>query len=292
MSKQNIVKKGVIVVAGLGTRFLPATKAMPKEMLPVLDKPVVQYIVEEMADSGITEIIFVTSSQKRPLEDHFDRDRDFESFLEGKGKLDKIKSLMELSEKVRFFYTRQSEPLGNGHALLCAREFVGNEPFAFSDGDSIIDSNTPVIKQLLGVFKKHGAPVIGVQKISDRKLMTKYGNVYGKEIGARTYKMSELREKPSEDKTSPAGLIVGGMRYIFTSEIWKHLEAQGKGKDNEIWVADAANNLAKKTKFLAYQYEGIYFDTGDKLSLLKTAIHFAFKDEKMREEIQNFLLNK
>ena len=292
MSKQNVVKKGVIVVAGLGTRFLPATKAMPKEMLPVLDKPVVQYIVEEMADSGITEIIFVTSSQKRPLEDHFDRDRDFESFLEGKGKLDRIKSLMELSEKVRFFYTRQSEPLGNGHALLCAREFVGNEPFAFSDGDSIIDSNTPVTKQLISVFKKHGAPVIGVQKISDRKLMTKYGNVYGKEIGTRTYKMSELKEKPSEEKTSPAGLIVGGMRYIFTNEIWKHLEAQGKGKDNEIWVADAANNLAKKTKFLAYQYEGIYFDTGDKISLLKTAIHFAFKDEKMREEIQSFLLNK
>lgn len=286
MEKQNKVKKGVIVVAGLGTRFLPATKAMPKEMLPVLDKPVVQYIVEEMADSGITEIIFVTSSQKRPLEDHFDRDRDFESFLESKGKLDKIKSLVELSKKVRFFYTRQSEPLGNGHALLCAREFVGNEPFAFSDGDSIIDSKTPVIKQLLSVYRKHNAPVIGVQKISDRKLMTKYGNVYGKELGDRTYRMAELKEKPTEDKTSPAGLIVGGMRYIFTNEIWKHLEAQGKGKDNEIWVADAANQLAKKTKFLAYQYEGIYFDTGDKLSLLKTAIHFALKDDQMRAEIQ------
>lgn len=290
MLKKSVVKKGVIVVAGLGTRFLPVTKAMPKEMLPVLDKPVVQYIVEEMANSGITEIIFVTSSQKRPLEDHFDRDRDFEHFLEKKGKLDKIESLIDLSKKVRFFYTRQSEPLGNGHALLCAREFLGDEPFAFSDGDSIIDSQTPVIKQLLKVYQKHGGPVIGVQKISDRKAMTKYGNVYGKEIGPQTYRMSELREKPAEDKTSPAGLIVGGMRYIFTKEIWKYLESQGTGKDNEIWVADAANSLAKKTKFLAYQYEGKYFDTGDKLSLLKTAIHFALKDDKMKEEIEGLFI--
>ncbi len=289
MKKQNQVKKGVIVVAGLGTRFLPATKAMPKEMLPVLDKPVVQYIVEEMAASGITEIIFVTSSLKRPIEDHFDRDRDFETFLEQKGKLDKIQSLIDLTKKVRFFYTRQSEPLGNGHALLCAKEFVGDEPFVFSDGDSIIDSKTPVIKQLLGVYKKYNTPVIGVQKISDRKLMTKYGNVYGKEVGARTYRMDDLKEKPAEDKTSPAGLIVGGMRYVFTKDIWKHLDNQGKGKDGEIWVADAANSLAKKTKFMAYQYEGIYFDTGDKLSLLKTAIHFALKDDKMKAEIEQIL---
>lgn len=289
MMKQNLVKKGVIVVAGLGTRFLPATKAMPKEMLPVLDKPVVQYIVEEMVASGITEIIFVTSSLKRPIEDHFDRDRDFETFLEQKGKLDKIQSLIELTKKVRFFYTRQSEPLGNGHALLCAKEFLGDEPFVFSDGDSIIDSKSPVLKQLLSVYKKYNTPVIGVQRISDRKLMTKYGNAYGKEVEKRTYRLAELREKPTEDKTSPAGLIVGGMRYVFTKEIWKHLEAQGKGKDGEIWVADAMNGLAKKTKVMAYEYEGVYFDTGDKLSLLKTAIHFALKDEKMRDEVRKCL---
>lgn len=291
MSKTNEVRKGVIVVAGMGTRFLPATKAMPKEMLPVLDKPVVQYIVEEMVASGIKEIIFVTSSQKRSIEDHFDKDRDFERFLEEKGKLDRIQSLLDLTEKVRFFYTRQSEPLGNGHALLCAREFVGDEPFVFSDGDSIIDAKAPVIKQLLGVYKKHGAPVIGVQKISDRQAMTKYGNVYGKEVGQKTYRMSELREKPSIEKTSPAGLIVGGMRYVFTKEIWKYLEKQGAGKDNEIWVADAVNGWAKKNKFMAYEYEGIYFDTGDKVALLKTALHFALSDTKMAPEIKNFLKN-
>lgn len=280
------VRKGVITVAGLGTRFLPATKAMPKEMLPVLDKPVVQYIVEEMVASGIKEIIFVTSEQKRAIEDHFDRDRDFEQFLESKGKLDRLQNLIDLSEKVRFFYTRQSEPLGNGHALLCAKEFLGDEPFAFSDGDSIIDSKTPVIKQLIKTYKKYDAPVIGVQRIEDKQAMTKYGNVFAKPLrDDRTFKVTEFREKPALKDVSPHGLIIGGMRYIFTKDIWKHLEDQGTGRDDEIWVADAANSLAKKKKFIAYEYEGMYFDTGNKLALLKAAIHFAMQDKDMRDEI-------
>lgn len=266
-------------MAGLGTRFLPVTKAMPKEMLPVLDKPVVQYIVEEMAESGITEIIFVTSSQKRAIEDHFDRDYDFENFLKQKGKYDKIKSLVELTEKVRFFYTRQSAPLGNGHALLCAREFIGDEPFAFSDGDSIIDSKVPVIKQLIKVFQKKEASVIGVQKLENKEAMTKYGNIYGKKTEEdKLYKVTEFKEKPHIDEVSPFGLIVGGMRYIFTKDIWSMLEKQNSGKDGEIWLADAANALAKKKPFFAYEYEGKYFDTGDKIALLKTAIHFAEKE--------------
>lgn len=287
------VRKGVITVAGLGTRFLPATKAMPKEMLPVLDKPVVQYIVEEMVESGITEIIFVTSAQKRPIEDHFDRDRDFENYLRAKGKYDRIQPLVALAEKVRFFYTRQAEPLGNGHALLCAREFIGDEPFAFSDGDSVIDSKIPVTKQLIKVFGQTKASVIGVQKITDRQAMTKYGNVYGKATGVkRTYRVQEFREKPAIDKTSPDGLIVGGMRYIFTKDIWDLLAEQGAGRDQEIWVADAANKLARKKAFYAYEYEGIYFDTGDKLALLKTAIHFALKDPAMAKEIKGLLDSK
>jgi UTP--glucose-1-phosphate uridylyltransferase len=272
------VRKGVITVAGLGTRFLPATKAMPKEMLPVLDKPVLQYIVEEMVASGITEIIFVTSSQKRAIEDHFDRDRDFEAYLESQGKLDRIQSLIDLSEKVRFFYTRQAEPRGNGHALLCAKEFVGDEPFAFSDGDSIIDAKTPVIKQLLDIFYKKKASVIGVQKMEDTEEMRKYGNVYGKPLGKGVYRVSEFREKPAAEAVSPLGLIVGGMRYIFTNDIWTILDSQGEGKDGEIWLSDAANTLAKKKKFFAYEYEGEYFDTGNKIALLKTAIHFAKKE--------------
>ncbi len=273
------VRKGVITVAGLGTRFLPATKAMPKEMLPVLDKPVLQYIVEEMAASGIREIIFVTSSQKRAIEDHFDRDRDFEAYLESQGKLDRIQSLIDLSKKVRFFYTRQAEPRGNGHALLCAKEFVGDEPFAFSDGDSIIDAQIPVIQQLLDIFYKKKSSVIGVQKIDDKESMSKkYGNVYGKSVGRGIYRVTEFREKPPIDAVSPLGLIVGGMRYIFTNDIWAILENQKEGRDGEIWLSDAANTLAKKKKFFAYEYEGEYFDTGNKLALLKTAIHFAEKE--------------
>jgi len=298
MSHKQTVRKGVITVAGLGTRFLPATKAMPKEMLPVLDKPVVQYIVEEMANSGIKEIIFVTSSQKRAIEDHFDRDHDFEEYLKSVGKYELIAPLVELSKKVRFFYTRQPKPTGNGDALLCAREFLGDEPFAFSDGDSIIDAKIPVVKQMIQVYEKMQAPVIGVQKISDKKEMTKYGNVYGKPepqtpiaklpkikglgywgqgLGA-VYKIQKFVEKPAIDKVSPQGLIVGGMRYIFTKDIWPILEKQKPSRSGEVWVSEAANTLAKKQPFYAYEYEGKYFDTGNKLSLLKTAIYFAEKE--------------
>lgn len=276
--KTQKVTKGVITVAGLGTRFLPATKAMPKEMLPVLDKPVVQYIVEEMAASGIKEIIFVTSSNKRAIEDHFDRNHDQEYFLKKKGKFDRIAPLVDLTKGLRFFYTRQSSPKGNGHALLCAKEFIGNEPFVFSDGDSIIDSKTPVIKQLLKVYKKQQASVIGVQRIEDRQAMTKYGNVFAEPVGGNIYKVKKFVEKPAVKKTSPQGLIVGGMRYIFTSDIWPMLEKQGTGRGGEIWVADAANALAKKKPFFAYEYEGQYFDTGDKIALLKTSMHFARKE--------------
>ena len=266
-------------MAGLGTRFLPATKAMPKEMLPVLDKPVVQYIVEEMAASGITEIIFVTSSLKRAIEDHFDRDKDFERYLAEKGKLNLLQPLIDICKKVRFFYTRQSEPLGNGHALLCAREFLGDEPFAFSDGDSIIDAKTPVVGQLLKVFNKMNASVIGVQKISDRQAMTKYGNVYAKETKEKkVFRVQKFVEKPDIDHVSPAGLIVGGMRYVFNADIWPMLLKQATGKDGEIWLADAANTLAQKKPFYAYEYEGEYFDTGNKVALLKAALHFAEKE--------------
>ena len=287
---QSKVRKGVITVAGMGTRFLPATKAMPKEMLPVLDKPVVQYIVEEMVASGIQEIIFVTSSQKRAIEDHFDRDRDFENFLKEKGKIDRIASLVELSEKVRFIYTRQSEPLGNGHALLCAKEIIGDEPFAFSDGDSIIDAGVPVIKQLLKVYKKYGCSVIGVSKTDDKESLTKYGNVYAKPLKEKgLYRVQKFVEKPKLSEASKEGLYVSGMRYIFTKDIWPLLEAQKSGKENEIWVADAANALASKKPFYAYEYKGEYFDTGNKLALLKAALHFALKDDEMKEEIQNYL---
>jgi UTP--glucose-1-phosphate uridylyltransferase len=278
MIKQK-VKKGVIVVGGLGTRFLPATKAMPKEMLPVLDKPILQFIVEEMADSGITEIIFVTSSQKRAIEDHFDRDKNFEEYLKSKGKESSIKSLVELTEKVKFFYTRQSTPLGNGDAMLCAREFVGDEPFILSDGDSIIDAKVPATKQLITAFNKKQTSIIGAQKITDRQMMIKYGNIFAKPTTEkRLYRVEKFVEKPDIKNTSPLGLIVGGMRYVFTKDIWPVLAEQEKGTGGELWVADAANSLAKKKPFYAYEYEGKYFDTGNKVALLNTIIYFAHKE--------------
>jgi len=298
MKNNNVVRKGVITVAGLGTRFLPATKAMPKEMLPVLDKPVLQFIVEEMANSGITEIIFVTSSQKRAIEDHFDRDYDFEAYLKSVGKYDMIKPLVELSKKVRFFYTRQAKPTGNGDALLCARQFLGDEPFAFSDGDSIIDAKVPVVKQMIKVFEQLNAPVIGVQKISDKNEMMKYGNVFGEKIkdlrlktgnhnlqssilnlDSRIYKIKKFIEKPNIRNVSPDGLIIGGMRYIFTKDIWPILLKQKPSRSGEVWVSDSANTLAKQQPFYAYEYEGRYFDTGNKVSLLKTALYFAEKEK-------------
>jgi UTP--glucose-1-phosphate uridylyltransferase len=290
MSISQKVRKGVITVAGHGTRFLPATKAMPKEMLPVLDKPVVQYIVEEMADSGITEIIFVTSSQKRAIEDHFDRNLDYEQYLKHKGKFDCIKPLVELAQKVRFVYTRQPKALGNGDALWCARDIVGDEPFAFSDGDSIIDSKVPVIKQLVNIFNKKKSSIIGVQRIEDKALMTKYGNVYGEKLkDQRTYKVSKLIEKPEISNVSPHGLVIGGMRYVFTKDIWPLLEKQKAGRDGEVWLADAADALAKKKPFFAYEYEGLYFDTGNKAALLKTWIHFAKKDKDLESCLKETL---
>lgn len=286
MSQKNNVRKGVITVAGMGTRFLPATKAMPKEMLPVLDKPVLQFIVEEMVESGIKEILFVTSSQKRAIEDHFDRDYNFEEFLYKKGTIARLEPLVNLCKKVQFFYTRQSAPLGNGDALMKARRFVGDEPFAFSDGDSIIDSSVPVTKQLIKIFQKKNVSIIGVQRIDDKKAMTRYGNVYGDPTDEkRLYKITAFKEKPAQKDVSPLGLIVGGMRYIFTSDIWSILEKQKKGKGGEVWVADAAHTLARQKDFFAYEYDGIYFDTGNKVALLKTALHFAMKDEELREEI-------
>ncbi|PIR74108.1 MAG: UTP--glucose-1-phosphate uridylyltransferase [Candidatus Magasanikbacteria bacterium CG10_big_fil_rev_8_21_14_0_10_47_10] len=206
------------------------------------------------------------------------------------GKYDRIAPLVELTKKANFFYTRQSSPKGNGHALLFAKEFIGDDPFAFSDGDSIIDSKTPVTQQLIKVFHKHGAPVIGVQHITDKKAMTKYGNVYGTpQKDARVFRVSKFAEKPDEKHVSPHGLIVGGMRYILTKDIWPILEKQAAGRGGEIWLSDAANTLAKRKKFFAYEYEGKYLDTGNKEALLKAAIHFAMKDPTMRTEIQELV---
>lgn len=274
------VQKGVILAAGLGTRFLPITKSIPKEMLPVLNKPVLQYIVEEMVESGIKEIIIVISPEKQAIKRYFTRDLRFEKELKKCGKYDRIEGLVDLLKKAKFNFVYQEIPLGNGHALLMARQLIKNEPFVCSDADSIISGKIPAVKQLLGVYRQTGASVIGVQKINDKNAMTKYGNVYGEPTtDKRVYKVKEFFEKPALESVSPLGLIVGGMRYVFTPDIWKVLLKQKKGRSGEIWLADAANALAREKDFFAYEYEGKYLDTGNQDALLNAASFFKSKKE-------------
>lgn len=264
------VRKGVIVAAGLGTRFLPITKSIPKEMLPVGNKPGLQLIVEEMADSGIEEIILVISREKKAIKHYFSPDKKFDRKLKSLGKADNILGLNELLRKVKFRFAYQNKPMGNGHAILCAKKFIGNEPFACADADGIIASQTPATRQLLEVFYEKQAPVIGVQKITDKTAMTKYGNVYGKPVSECVYQVEKFVEKPELANVSPHGLIVGGMRYIFTPAIWGALKKQQKGRGGEIWAADAADYLAKSSPFYAYVYEGKFLDTGRVESWLET----------------------
>jgi len=268
------VRKGVIVAAGLGTRFLPITKSIPKEMLPVGNKPGLQLIVEEMADSGIEEIILVINRDKKAIKHYFTPDKKFEQKLKKLGKDEQIKELTDLLKQVKIRFAYQNKPLGNGHAILCAKKFIGNEPFACADADGIIASSIPATKQLLEVFYEKHAPVIGVQKIIDKAAMTKYGNVYGLPESEQVYRVEKFEEKPNIENVSPHGLIVGGMRYVFTSDIWQELSACGKGRGGEIWAADAANNLAKKRPFYALAYEGKYLDTGRVESWLETNKYF------------------
>src|SRR3989339_2050553 len=268
------VRKGVIVAAGLGTRFLPITKSIPKEMLPVGNKPGLQLIVEEMADSGIEEIILVINRDKKAIKHYFTPDKKFEQKLKKLGKDEQIKELTDLLKQVKIRFAYQNKPLGNGHAILCAKKFIGNEPFACADADGIIDSRMPATRQLLEVFYEKQAPVIGVQKIIDKAAMTKYGNVYGLPESEQVYRVEKFEEKPNIENVSPHGLIVGGMRYVFTSDIWQELSACGKGRGGEIWAADAANNLAKKRPFYALAYEGKYLDTGRVESWLDTNEYF------------------
>ena len=274
MVKTPKVRKGVIVAAGLGTRFLPITKSIPKEMLPIGNKPGLQLIVEEMADSGIEEIVIVINRDKTAIKKYFSPDKKFEKKLQKLGKYDKIQGLVGLLKKVKIRFAYQNKPLGNGHAILCAKKFVGNEPFACADADGIIASQTPATKQILEVFYEKQAPVIGVQKLVDKQAMTKYGNVYGEPVGGGVYQVEKFAEKPSIENVSPHGLIVGGMRYIFTPEIWPELKACDRGRGGEIWAADAANNLAKKRPFYALTYEGKYLDTGRVESWLDTNEYF------------------
>lgn len=280
------VKKAIIPAAGLGTRFLPATKAMPKEMLPIVDKPTIQYIVEEAVRSGIEDIIIVTGKGKRAIEDHFDFSFELEQNLFQKGKLDLLEEVQKPSKLVDIHYIRQKEPKGLGHAIWCARKFIGNEPFAVLLGDDIVKSDTPCLEQLINQYGKHQSSIIGVQQVPEDQV-SRYGIVDGKQLNDRLYSVSHLVEKPKQQE-SPSNVAIMG-RYILTPQIFELLENQTPGAGGEIQLTDAIAELNQAEDVYAYEFEGIRYDVGEKLGFIKTTIDFALQRDDLRYDLLNYL---
>ncbi|MBI1920733.1 MAG: UTP--glucose-1-phosphate uridylyltransferase GalU [Geobacter sp.] len=280
------VKKAIFPVAGLGTRFLPATKASPKEMLPLIDKPLVQYVVEEAVASGIEQILFVTGRGKRAIEDHFDISFELETLLQEKGKDQTLREMREISEMVNFFYVRQKQAMGLGHAILCARDFVGDEPFAVLLGDDIIDAGKPCLGQLLEVYERYHGPVLALEMVSPEQISS-YGCVRANHISERIYEITDLVEKPKKEE-APSNLAIIG-RYVLTPDIFPILAQQKPGKGGEIQLTDAILKLSKKEAIYGCRFEGIRHDCGDKLGFLKATVDMALKREEFNQEFEDYL---
>lgn len=282
------VRKAIIPAAGLGTRFLPATKAQPKEMLPIVDKPTLQYIIEEAVESGIEEILIITGRNKKSIEDHFDKSVELELVLEEKGKKELLDIVKNISNMINIHYIRQKEPKGLGHAISCAKHFIGDEPFAVMLGDDIVDSDTPCLKQLIDAYKEYRTTILGVQEVA-KENTNKYGIVGGKHIEDRVYKVKDLVEKPDPDE-APSNIAILG-RYIITPSIFEILENLPAGKGGEIQLTDGLKELSKKEAMYAYNFEGRRYDVGDKLGFLEATVDFALKRENLRDEFLKYLLN-
>ena len=272
------IRKCVIPVAGMGTRFLPATKAVPKELFPIIDKPTLQYIVEEAVESGIEEIFFITSSYKNAIVDHFDKSYELENRLKESGKEDKLKIVQEVPNLAKFYYIRQGEPMGSGHAINLAKSFVGDEPFAVMFGDDLMKSDIPVLKQLIDIYEQKDCNVIGVQEV-DPKLVYKYGII---EYDNNDGKIKNIVEKPSvqEAPSNHAGLG----RYIVKPEIFDELDKLKKGVGNEYQFVDGMKALMQKQDFYACKFDGKYFDIGSQVGYLKANIEFAKDREDLNED--------
>ena len=288
MSK-NTVRKAIIPAAGLGTRFLPATKAQAKEMLPIVDKPTLQYIIEEAIESGIEEILIVTGRNKKCIEDHFDRSVELELELENKGKKEMLDMVKNISNMVNIHYIRQKEPKGLGHAVHCAKSFIGDEPFAVLLGDDIVDSETPCLKQMINAYDEYKTSILGVQEVG-KENVDKYGILDVKHIEDRVYKVKDMIEKPSIED-APSNIAILG-RYIITPEIFNILENQEPGKGGEIQLTDALKTLATKEAIYAYNFEGRRYDVGDKLGFLEATVDFALKRPELRDDFISFLKSK
>ncbi|SEF56124.1 UTP--glucose-1-phosphate uridylyltransferase [Caloramator fervidus] len=280
------VRKAVIPAAGLGTRFLPATKAQPKEMLPIVDTPTIQYIIEEAVNSGIEEILIITGRNKRAIEDHFDRSIELEFELKEKNKHDMLNMINNITNMAQIHYIRQKEPKGLGHAILCAKSFVGNEPFAVLLGDDVVDSKVPCLKQLIDAYNMYKTTILGVQEVKEDDV-DKYGIISGVKIEDRIYKVTDLVEKPKKEE-APSNIAILG-RYIITPEIFNILENTKPGKNGEIQLTDALKELLNKEAIYAYNFEGKRYDVGNKLGFLQATIEFALKREDIKDEFLNYL---
>ncbi len=281
------VKKAIIPAAGLGTRFLPATKAQPKEMLPIVDKPTIQYIIEEAVQSGIEEILIITGRNKRAIEDHFDKSVELEQELECTGKDELLKLVKDISNMANIHYIRQKEPKGLGHAISCARTFVGNEPFAVMLGDDVVDSEVPCLKQLINCYNEFKTTILGVQEVP-KKDVHKYGIVKGIHIEERVYKVKDLVEKPKVEE-APSNVAILG-RYIITPQIFDILASTKPGKGGEIQLTDALKELINLEAMYAYNFEGRRYDVGDKQGFLEANVEFALKRKDLNESFMKYLL--
>ncbi|WP_391207659.1 UTP--glucose-1-phosphate uridylyltransferase GalU [Psychrobacillus sp. L4] len=279
------VRKAIIPAAGLGTRFLPATKAMPKEMLPIVDRPTIEYIVEEAIASGIEDIIIVTGKGKRAIEDHFDRNFELEENLIGKGKFDLLEKVNQ-SSKVEIHYIRQKEPKGLGHAVWCARNFIGDEPFAVLLGDDIVQAEKPCLKQLIEQYDETGSSVIGVQTVAEENTH-RYGIIDPSSKDGRLYEVSNFVEKPVQG-TAPSNLAIMG-RYILTPEIFDFLGKQETGAGGEIQLTDAIQKLNEIQNVYAFDFEGKRYDVGEKLGFIQTTIEMALQDDGLRDDLLEYL---
>ncbi|MCR8855714.1 UTP--glucose-1-phosphate uridylyltransferase GalU [Lysinibacillus fusiformis] len=284
----NKIRKAIIPAAGLGTRFLPATKAMPKEMLPIVDKPTIQYIVEEAIASGIEDIIIVTGKGKRAIEDHFDNALELETNLLEKGKFDILEKVQE-SANVEIHYIRQKEPLGLGHAIWCARKFIGDEPFAVLLGDDIVKSEEPCLKQLMNQYENILSSVIGVQEVANEDVH-RYGVIDPVSSDSKLMQVTKFVEKPALGEAPSNFAIIG--RYILTPEIFRFLDEKKKGKGGEIQLTDAIESLNGIQRVFAYAFEGRRYDVGEQLGFIETIIDFALERDDLSAGIKEFILKK
>jgi UTP--glucose-1-phosphate uridylyltransferase len=281
-----MIRKAVIPAAGFGSRFLPATKVQPKEMLPIIDTPTIQYVIDETVQSGISQILIITGKGKQAIENHFDRSFELEAELERKHKHKQLKEVLELSSMAEIFYIRQKELNGLGDAVRYARNFVGSEPFVVLLGDTVIKSKTPCVRQLIDVYNRYQRPIIGVEEVPDNKV-DRYGIVAGDHLADGVYRVSNLIEKP-EPRHAPSRLAIGG-RYILSPRIFEYLDCTPPGKGGEIQLTDALRAMCRQEEMLAFQFEGKRYDIGNKLDYLITEVEFAVEREDLGYEFRQFL---